>query len=426
MVRLRGTRYKLRARLVDSAGIELLGGLAASVIVPTAIGIILFDKFLAYQLVENSIVACSVSFALATIMVRTMSGFPDTNANAYAPSIFVVVYAAMVVVMLLLRAQYSRYLIGSGFVIALTWNYIVVTIRAKSHLFNMGLVDFGETKDIDNINSVAWHRITYPSEVSPDLDVLVADLHADLPTEWEAAIAEFVLKGIPVYHVKYVKESLTGKVELEHMSENSFGSLTPTLAYFQVKRALDWMAAAVMLVPMMVPMIIIAAAIKFSSPGPAIFRQKRVGYRGKPFTVFKFRTMHFATNVEDALSAAQTKESDSRITSLGRFLRASRLDELPQLFNILKGEMSWIGPRPEAEVLSKWYESEIPFYRYRHVVVPGITGWAQVCQGHVVDVSDVTDKLHYDFYYIKHFSAAIDLLIVFRTISTMFTGRGHR
>ncbi|MCA1654804.1 MAG: sugar transferase, partial [Sphingomonadales bacterium] len=123
---------------------------------------------------------------------------------------------------------------------------------------------------------------------------------------------------------------------------------------------------------------------------------------------------------------AITSPADARITPLGRFLRHARLDELPQVWNILKGEMSWIGPRPEAEVLSVWYTGEIPFYRYRHVVKPGISGWAQVNQGHVAEVDDVHRKLQYDFYYIKYFSPWLDLLIVFRTMKTMLTGFGSR
>src|SRR5690606_35231499 len=129
---------------------------------------------------------------------------------------------------------------------------------------------------------------------------------------------------------------------------------------------------------------------------------------------------------ECGVAAAITRDDDRRIPRVGRFLRKSRLDELPQLINVLKGEMSWIGPRPEALVLSQWYEREIPFYPYRHVVRPGISGWAQVHQGHVADVEDVTDKLHFDFYYIKHFSLWIDLIIVGRTIKTMLTGFGAR
>jgi lipopolysaccharide/colanic/teichoic acid biosynthesis glycosyltransferase len=132
------------------------------------------------------------------------------------------------------------------------------------------------------------------------------------------------------------------------------------------------------------------------------------------------------TAIEDGLRAAITDDGDKRVTRVGRILRKFRVDELPQIFNILKFEMSWIGPRPEAEVLSRWYQREIPFYRYRHVVKPGISGWAQVNQGHVADVEQVHRKLQYDFYYIKYFSPWLDLLILVRTIKTIITGFGSR
>ena len=130
--------------------------------------------------------------------------------------------------------------------------------------------------------------------------------------------------------------------------------------------------------------------------------------------------------VPDERRAAMTSEDDERITSVGKWLRRLRVDELPQIFNIVKWQMSWIGPRPEAEILSIWYTSEIPFYRYRHVVKPGISGWAQVNQGHVAEVHEVHRKLQYDFYYIKYFSPWLDLLILLRTIKTMLTGWGAR
>ena len=126
----------------------------------------------------------------------------------------------------------------------------------------------------------------------------------------------------------------------------------------------------------------------------------------------------------DERSAAMTKDGDDRITRLGHLLRKLRIDELPQIINILKWEMSWIGPRPEAQVLSQWYTSEIPFYRYRHVVKPGISGWAQVNQGHVAEVEEVHEKLQYDFFYIKYFSPWLDVLILFKTIRTMASGFG--
>jgi lipopolysaccharide/colanic/teichoic acid biosynthesis glycosyltransferase len=153
-----------------------------------------------------------------------------------------------------------------------------------------------------------------------------------------------------------------------------------------------------------------------------------MGYRGHPFLMYKFRTMRQAsagTSADPRLDA-MTRSNDERVTKIGRFLRHYRIDELPQLLNVLKGDMSWIGPRPEAVPLSLWYEAELPFYRYRHIVRPGITGWAQVKQGHVADVDEVLWKLHYDFYYIKNFSFWLDVLIVARTIRTILSGFGAR
>jgi lipopolysaccharide/colanic/teichoic acid biosynthesis glycosyltransferase len=135
---------------------------------------------------------------------------------------------------------------------------------------------------------------------------------------------------------------------------------------------------------------------------------------------------HRLAVLNDPRAEAVTQDEDHRVTRIGKFLRRYRIDELPQIINILKGEMSWIGPRPEAVALSLWYEKELPFYRYRHIVRPGITGWAQVTQGHVANVDEVLWKLQYDFYYIKNFSFWVDVLIVARTIRTVLTGFGAR
>jgi lipopolysaccharide/colanic/teichoic acid biosynthesis glycosyltransferase len=292
----------------------------------------------------------------------------------------------------------------------------------------VGLLPFGDVQPLQqNLPNVTWCILKKPDADVRDLDAIAADLRIDLPSEWDRQLADYALARIPVYHTKHLLESITGRVDLEHLSENSFGSLAPRHDYMMFKAAVDWIAALVIGVMLLPLLIIVAVAVRLTSPGPALFKQERTGYLGKTFIVFKFRTMKVTSaRIGDERDLAITRDGDARVTPLGRFLRKSRLDELPQIINVLRGEMSWIGPRPEAAVLSRWYEDEIPFYRYRHIVRPGIAGWAQVCQGHVADVHEVRSKLQYDFYYIKQYSPWIDLLIVVRTIRTMMTGFGAR
>ncbi|MCC6983212.1 MAG: sugar transferase, partial [Bauldia sp.] len=133
------------------------------------------------------------------------------------------------------------------------------------------------------------------------------------------------------------------------------------------------------------------------------------------------RTMRVGSEGE-----AFTERNDPRVTRMGRILRRWRLDELPQVWNVLRGEMSWIGPRPESLELADWYERQIPFYSYRHIVRPGITGWAAVHQGNVAQIEAATDKLQYDFYYIRHFSPWLDAIVFSKTLHTVLTGYGSR
>jgi lipopolysaccharide/colanic/teichoic acid biosynthesis glycosyltransferase len=289
------------------------------------------------------------------------------------------------------------------------------------------VVPWGNVEHLAVIEGADWEMMQSPN-LSETLgcDAVVADFSADLPAEWERFLADAAVAGRMVYQVKQLAESLTGRVEVAHLSENSFGSLLPARGYFHLKFVIDIIAALVLAPFVLFPMLIVAAAIRLESRGPALFRQQRIGLAGQPIRVYKFRTMQTHDAGPDQRGAAMTVQNDDRITRVGAFLRRSRIDELPQIINILKGEMSWIGPRPEAEVLSSWYTDKIPFYRYRHVLRPGISGWAQVSQGHVFNVDEVHQKLQYDFFYIKYFSPWLDLLILFRTVKTMATGFGSR
>lgn len=412
--------------------VQVVGGIFFAALLPY------LYRFIVYQYLNQDIdaldtlswtfVGCAVAIVAAVWLLRNLTTYPGIEMSAYIVPSVSISYFVLLLVYVFGRFEYNRVTLLLAFVISIAWLFYVHFRRQREQRLRVGVIDLRGGTQLPELRSLQWIAL-HQADVRQwlELDAVAIDLRRDLPDEWDRALADSALAGIPVIHLKQLVESLTGRVELEHLSENSFGTLIPMSAYQPVKYTLDWIVAAIAIVLFSPVLASTALAVRLSSSGPVIFRQRRVGYRGEPFTVYKFRTMRVAAvDKTSSRDAAMTAANDSRVTPIGRFLRSSRLDELPQIVNILRGEMSWIGPRPEAEVLSDWYQSEIPFYRYRHIVRPGITGWAQVSQGHVADVDAVRSKLHYDFYYIKHFSPWIDLLIVARTVYTMASGFGSR
>jgi lipopolysaccharide/colanic/teichoic acid biosynthesis glycosyltransferase len=167
----------------------------------------------------------------------------------------------------------------------------------------------------------------------------------------------------------------------------------------------------------------VALYIKLTSPGPVLFRQERIGHEGQPFTMYKFRTMDEDAEKDGPRFAT---EDDDRLSRGAPFLRKSRLDEIPQLWNVLKGDMSLVGPRAEQVPFVHAFRKQIPFYDHRHLVRPGITGWAQVNYGYADDQADTIEKLTYDLYYIKHMSPVMDLRVLWKSVWTVLTGAGAR
>ena len=375
---------------------------------------------------HNSLIANVLAICLALWIRISVSTYPGIRAGQIVlPAVFVA-HSTMLILLVLARIPYHRPSLALGFAIHLVIAFAIYFFVSRRLRPRIAIVPVGNTDQLRQIDRVDWRMLRAPElHRVRDCHAIVADF-SDLPDEWEAFLADAALEGRMVYQVQQLLESLTGRVQVRHLSENSFGSLVPARAYSAIKHFGDWLLAVAVL-PLLIPVLAITAlAIRLIDGGPVLFRQKRTGRKGRQFWVTKFRTMEVAGAVEDQRRAAMTGDGDVRITRLGGFLRRSRIDELPQVWNILKGEMSWIGPRPEAEVLSAWYTGDIPFYRYRHVVRPGISGWAQVNQGHVAEVDDIHLKLQYDFFYIKYFSPWLDILIVFRTIRTMLTGFGSR
>lgn len=407
--------------------VQLLGGIIIAVLLPLALRFDLDDVPLSQSSLTNTIIGSTLALTLGFFFFRRLIDYPGAEGISYAVPIFALTYGAILVSFLFLRFDYSRYLFGASYAMAVIWFTGVSILMSRLRTLRIGVVPGGSVAALPHINSVRWEKLIEPQPSTRGLNAVVADLRNDFSPEWERFIAETAVGGTPVFHFKQLQETLTGRVEIEHLSENTLGALNPNDLYLKIKQVVDRTGALFILVLAMPFLIGIAAAIRLESKGPALFRQARMGYRGNVFTLYKFRTMttEFDTTQSER-DRAITQDDDRRITRLGRFLRRTRIDELPQMINILRGEMSWIGPRPEAVPLSEWYEKELPFYRYRHIVRPGISGWAQVMQGHVAAPNEVLEKLHYDFYYIKNFSPWLDLLIVLKTIRTMLTGFGAR
>jgi lipopolysaccharide/colanic/teichoic acid biosynthesis glycosyltransferase len=374
---------------------------------------------------HNSLLGTLAALVGGYYAFRRVSHYPGVRASYHILPSFAVAYLLALAVFFFARLEYSRLHFVGSFLLCVFWYYVVYFKLQRQQRLRIGVVPAGQVEHLFEVPDVAWVRLSEDVK-NQYYDAIVADLRADLPEEWERFLADRALAGTLVMHFKQMEESLTGRVAIEHLSENNLGSLIPGIVYAKVKRLWD-IAVTILLLPVLLPLIaVVAVLIKLDSDGPVFFRQERLGYRGRAFRMYKFRSMRHGPAAADAREAAMTRDEDDRVTRIGRTIRRYRIDELPQILNILKGEMSWIGPRPEAVPLSQWYEAELPFYRYRHIVRPGITGWAQVKQGHVAEVGDVLWKLQYDFYYIKNFSFWLDLLIIARTIRTVLSGFGAR
>ena len=234
-------------------------------------------------------------------------------------------------------------------------------------------------------------------------------------------------QGMLIQDATEVYEAITGKVPVESLRLSWF-LFSPTgrdsrlvLIYERLASVLASVIGLVLSLPL-IPFIVLA--IKLSSPGPTLYRQKRVGRGCAIFVCYKFRTMH--TDAEADTGPTWAADDDPRITSVGRFLRLARLDEIPQLWNVLKGDMNLVGPRPERPEFVDWLSREIPYYEFRHVVRPGVTGWAQVRYKYGNSIADAREKLQYDLFYIKHMSPGLDFLILFQTIKIVILGRGSK
>ncbi len=266
-------------------------------------------------------------------------------------------------------------------------------------------------------------EITHRDRISR---IVVAEPNAQSSEGLAVALLDCKLRGLEVEEAVESYEKLNNKIWLEALRPEWLvytDGFKPSKYYLLFKRFFDTVCALLLIILSALPFVIISILIKLTSSGPVLFRQVRVGLHGNQFVLLKFRTMK--PDAEQSTGPVWATESDQRVTMLGKYLRKFRLDELPQLFNVLRGEMSLVGPRPERPYFVELLGKHIHYYGLRHCVMPGITGWAQVLYQYGASIQDSYEKLQYDLYYAKHMSLGFDLRILFGTCKVVLFGRGR-
>lgn len=372
---------------------------------------------------SSTIIANTASLISIVFIMRRLSKYSSGGILAQIIPVVTVIFLIAFATVFFTRGAYSRPVLLSSYVLCLLWCFAGYFLGRRYRRLKFALLPTDNKFEFKSTTNLEIRKINKPDLEGIRYDAIIADLRsASMTPEWERFLAKCILAQMPVYNIHQVIEGYTGQVEIDHLSENEVGALLPSPVYTVFKRFIDIVGVLVLL-PVLLPiMLLTAIAIKIDSVGPALFIQNRVGLGNRDFKIYKFRSMF----IDIKGSSFTDEEDDPRITRVGKVIRKYRIDELPQVLNIIRGEMSFIGPRPESKKLAEWYEQEVPFFTYRHIVRPGITGWAQVTQGYAAEIEGMREKLKYDFYYIKNFSLWLDILITFKTIKILITGWGAR
>jgi exopolysaccharide biosynthesis polyprenyl glycosylphosphotransferase len=299
------------------------------------------------------------------------------------------------------------------------WSEPMVIITAEKQL----------AEDIRNTEHAEVLAVLEPGEEPPSEPMaegvsVVVDLRAVLSEEMARYVSSASIAGYRVRSFSEAYEEHTGRLPMVHLAEGwELSQPVARSSYAPAKRGIDLLLTVLTAPLWLLIGAIVWVAVRLDTPGAGLYHQERVGRNDRLFTLHKFRTMQEDAE-EDGPRFAEP--GDPRITRVGRFLRQSRLDEIPQLWNVIRGDLSIVGPRPERPVFVEEYERAIPFYGSRHLIRPGVTGWAQVNYGYADDEADAVEKLTYDLYYVKHSSVWVDLHILGMSIWTVLSGFGAR
>ncbi len=374
---------------------------------------------------------CVLPYAVATHLLMRASNLPVAERSGVlwvsttAPFVFAPLGFA------LLQQPYSRAAVVWAYAATTLWLWWGYHRHVKHRALRLVYIDANvpaqlaaclnpNVLDPHAVELMAWNA--HNDTPLPACDGVVLDRHVRTTDERTRLLGELKMQHLRLYSVEAVAELTSGRKMLPSAADTLW-EIDNDPSYDRAKRLLD-VLTVIVLAPVWAPLAAcVALAVRFDSKGPALYSQPRVGRDGQVFTLWKFRSMVHGLQAPGVHFA---QAEDPRITRVGRVLRRTRLDELPQLFNVLIGHMSLIGPRPEQTAFVRDFAATIPSYPYRHLVRPGLTGWAQVQQGYADSADATRIKLSYDLYYVAHYSLALDLLIAAKTVKTVCTGFGAR
>lgn len=372
--------------------------------------------------VINSMTLVMFGFLLTTYTLPTKNILFSNKQHEFI-IILLSSYGVSALFITLIRIDYSRPALLIGAALTFSWVLIYYRLNKKQEitLYSLNNDEFQLSQTYKNITFKPYKQDITLNEIKNSSDGIIANLHETQSNSETRFLADCALSQIPVYHSEVIIERLNKRVSTTHLSTDTLSSLIPSSKYLRIKSILE-IALILLFLPITLLLCsIISILLYIQDSGKVMYTQTRVGKNGTTFTLYKFRTMHNSTSIKGPQFATQEKH---RIHSIGALLRKFRLDEIPQFYNVLKGDMSLIGPRPEQPEFVKSYKQQIPFYNYRHTVKPGITGWAQIQQGYTDNSESTHTKLGYDLYYIKHYSFELDLMIAIKTIKTLLTAKG--
>ncbi|MEY4140324.1 MAG: hypothetical protein RLZZ371_2506 [Pseudomonadota bacterium] len=377
----------------------------------------------------KTVLWCTLPYLLAAHWIYSGAALPAAERASLLLVTTVTPFLLLMLGFALLQQPYSRGAVLLVYVLSTAWFFWGDWRRHRTHVQRLACLDADipdllntlcgksglESKDIE---LVPWPAEGLQGNDIDAFDGVLLDRRVPASDSRSQLLTRLKLSHVRLYSVEAVAELLSGRKMLP-ADQDELWQMDGNPAYDVAKRAID-VVLVLLTLPLWLPLCaLVGLAVKLDSPGPMLFSQNRIGRDGHSFRLWKFRSMRHHIQPQPARFAQQ---QDDRITRVGRTIRRWRLDELPQLVNVLLGHMSLIGPRPEQGEFVQAFATRIPAYPYRHLVRPGLTGWAQVNQGYAEGEEETVVKLSYDLYYVAHYSTALDLLIVYKTIQTLLNG----